>query len=42
MGIQEEIHKTLNEIQQKIKLSNELTNDDLESLLLAALIEEEG
>lgn len=42
MSIQEEIHRALSEIQQKISENKSLTNDELETLFLTSLIEEEG
>ena len=42
MSIQEEIHKTITEIQAKLRKNQDLSSDELESLLLASLIEEAG
>lgn len=42
MSIQEEIHKTMKEIQEKLQSSQSLNEDNLTELLLVALIEEEG
>ena len=41
MGIQEEIHKALNEIQTKISQGSELSETDMQILFLTSLIEEE-
>lgn len=40
--IQTEIHDALRDIQKKVNNSNELSDSDMEMLLLAALIEEEA
>lgn len=42
MSIKDEIHKALNDIQRKVNENNELNENELEMLLLAALIEEEA
>lgn len=42
MSIQEEIHKTMKEIQEKLQSNQNLNEDNLADLLLVALIEEEG
>jgi hypothetical protein len=42
VSIQEEIHRALSEIQKKIGENKTLTNDELETLFLTSLIEEEG
>lgn len=40
--IQQEIHQALDEIQRKLSAQNELSDKDLEMLLLSSLIEEEA
>jgi hypothetical protein len=42
MSIKDEIHKALNDIQRKVNENNELSENELEMLMLAALIEEEA
>ncbi len=42
MSIQEEIHTALNEIQKRLKEGSELNQDELQTLLLTSLIEDEG
>lgn len=42
MGIKDEIHTYLAEIQKKVSAGKELAEKDLEMLLLASLIEEEA
>lgn len=42
MGIQEEIHKALGEIQKKVSEGQTLTEQETETLFLTSLIEEEG
>ena len=42
MGIQEEIHITLQAIQKKISEGSTLSDQEVEALLLTSLIEEEG
>ena len=42
MSIKEEIHKALAEIQQRVTENAELTENEMEMLFLAALIEEEA
>lgn len=42
MSIQEEIHKALAEIQQKVNKNEELSVSEMEMLFLSSLIEEEG
>lgn len=42
MGIQEEIHKTMKEIHEKLNANQNLSEESLAKLLLVALIEEEG
>lgn len=41
-SLQHEIHKALKDIQDKLDKQNDLSSNDLETLLLAALIEEEA
>lgn len=40
MNIQEEIHKAIEDIQKKLQSQSDLSNDELETLLLTSLIEE--
>jgi len=40
--IQEEIHKAMKEIQEKLRTNQNLKEENLEQLLLVSLIEEEG
>jgi len=42
VGIQEEIHKALGEIEKKLKEGYSLTESETETLFLTSLIEEEG
>ncbi len=42
MSIQEEIHNAMKEIQKKINAKEQLSRDEIESLFLTSLIEEEG
>ena len=42
MSIQEEIHKTMKDIHERLKTNQNLSEDNLAELLLVALIEEEG
>lgn len=42
MSIQEEIHKAMAEIQQKVNKNEELTTSEMEMLFLSSLIEEEA
>lgn len=42
MSIQEEIHKALKEIQQKTAQGAELSEQDMQTLFLTSLIEEEA
>lgn len=42
MSIQNEIHITLQEIQRKLSEGNQLTEKEVETLFLTALIEEEA
>ncbi len=42
MNIQEEIHMTLKEITKKLKTQEKLSDDEIETLFLTSLIEEEG
>ena len=42
MSIQEEIHSALIEIQKKVRKNESLTEDELETLFVTSLIEEEG
>lgn len=42
MNIQEEIHMTLKEITKKIQAQEKLSDDEVETLFLTSLIEEEG
>ena len=42
MSIQEEIHKAMAEIQQKVNKNEELSVSEMEMLFLSSLIEEEG
>ena len=42
MGIQEEIHKALAEIQQKVNKNEDLSVSEMEMLFLSSLVEEEG
>lgn len=42
MSIQKEIHTALDEVQKKISQGKDLTQEDTETLMLTALIEEEG
>jgi hypothetical protein len=40
--IQQEIHQVIDDIQKKLKTQNDLTDKDMELLLLSSLIEEEA
>jgi len=42
VNIQEEIHMTLKEITKKLKTQEKLSDDEIETLFLTSLIEEEG
>lgn len=42
MSIQEEIHKTMKAIHDKLNTNQNLNEENLAELLLVALIEEEG
>jgi hypothetical protein len=42
VSIQEEIHKALNDIKQKLAQNNELSEKDMQILFLTSLIEEEA
>ncbi len=42
MSIQEEIMKAINDIQKKIDAKESLNRDELETLFVTSLIEEEG
>ncbi len=42
MSIQEEIKKALTDIQKKVKENKSLTREELETMFLTSLIEEEG
>ena len=39
--IQKEIHQAIDDIQKKLNTQNDLTDKDMEMLLLSSLIEEE-
>ena len=41
-SLQEEIHDAIKSIQEKLSNQNELSENDLETLLLSSLIEEEA
>jgi hypothetical protein len=40
--IQQEIHQAIDDIQKKLTAQNDLTDKDMEMLLLSSLIEEEA
>jgi hypothetical protein len=40
--IQQEIHQEIDDIQKKLTAQNDLTDKDMEMLLLSSLIEEEA
>jgi hypothetical protein len=40
--IQQEIHQEIDDIQKKLNAQNDLTDKDMEMLLLSSLIEEEA
>jgi hypothetical protein len=40
--IQQEIHQAIDDIQKKLNAQNDLTDKDMEMLLLSSLIEEEA
>lgn len=42
MSIQEEIQSAMKDIQKKVNNKENLTNEELETLFLTSLIEEEG
>lgn len=42
MSIQEEVHKAIQDIQEKVSKNIDLKVDELETLFLASLIEDEG
>lgn len=42
MTIQDEIHKAMKKIQEKVETNQNLSEQDLAELLMTALIEEEG
>ena len=42
MSIQEEIHNAIIEIQKKVKRNEQLNDEDITTLFLTSLIEEEG
>ena len=42
MSVQEEIHKAMAEIQQKVNKNEELSVSEMEMLFLSSLIEEEA
>lgn len=42
MSIQDEIHKALRDIQEKVRSNKKLSPEEMELLFLSSLIEEEG